>query len=76
MEEVDIEGVIPSECRVSSIVAPFMGEPLSECSTSGSMVSLPWAIHARFISSLACSADSSSQTSQPTISRLKRSMIR
>ena len=29
------DGITPSFCKVTNMVAPFMGEPLSECSTRG-----------------------------------------
>jgi len=51
---------VPSSYSVASMVAPFIGLPLSECKTSGCCDSdSTCAITALRISWLACSADSS-----------------
>ena len=69
------DGTTPRHWRVLSMVAPFMGLPLFECSTRPGRRT-PSARQARSIKRLACSALSSACTSQPTILRLKRSSIR
>ena len=51
------EGTTPRRCKVASLVAPFMGAPLSECRTSASArtPSRRWALRKP---PAACSADS------------------
>jgi len=53
------EGTTPRRCRVASMVAPFMGEPLSECRVRplAPTRSRRWALPTTLA---ACSADSQS----------------
>ena len=66
------DGTTPSRCIVASMVAPFIGPPLSATqptrSTSG-----PASSRMRWIRALDRSADSMSWTSQPRIFRLHTS---
>ena len=67
------DGTTPSRCRVTSRVAPFMGEPLSECSTNSppATPSRKWALRN---STEACSPVCPVWISQPTILRLNTSL--
>src|SRR5258708_10330632 len=66
------EATTPRRCNVASIVEPFIGLPLSECSTRPRGSSRSCA-HVRRNSSDASTADSCSSTDQPTILRLQTS---
>ena len=68
-------GLTPSRSMVTFIVAPFIGLPLSACSTGG-FVRHRSARTARSRTWAANPAVSRSWTSQPTIFRLKMSMMR
>jgi hypothetical protein len=52
------EGTTPRRCKVASIVAPFMGAPLSECRTSA-VAPTPSRRWALWKTVAACAADSS-----------------
>jgi hypothetical protein len=68
-------GTTPRRCRVASMVAPFIGAPLSECRPGGFGVAR-LRLDARGQSAAACSALSCSKTSRPTTERLNTPIIR
>ena len=70
------DGTTPRRCSVASIVAPFIGPPLSECSTQPARSMSPASARMRSTSAAARSADSTSWTSQPRILRLHTSSTR
>ena len=61
----------PKRCIVASMVSPFMGAPLSECTVSWPGL-IPWRAQMSRSNWLASSALSQSNTCQPTILRLNK----
>src|SRR5262249_27938696 len=70
------DGTTPRRCSVASIVAPFIGPPLSACSTQPVRSTSAFSCRMRSISVAASSDASASCTSQPTILRLHTSSTR